>query len=876
MEQKQIIIKGEYSRRGFWKKYAICFIVINLLRFAPLLVRGKSNIFNGDAMVQYLYSLSYLGSWLREGIMTFFQGEGFTFPMWDLSVGMGQDVMTTLHYYGFTDPLSWLSVFFHEKNMWIFYLISQTVKLFFAGAGFATFCFYHKRDEHAVLLGTVIYTFCGWTTILGIQYIQFLTPMIYFPLILLGVDKIYNERKYGVYISVLAVAGITNFYFFYMMCIFTLFYVIIRYFDSVKTMKIKVIMSWFLRFFVSTLIGVSMAAIVLLPVLNVLFSSERMSAGYENSTLFPLIYYLSLPSKIMSFGQGYGVVPIALFALWFVFHNKGRNIFKIIAICFALIFCIPYLQKALNGFSYVSERWGWAWVMFAAFICVEQYHDFWQIDKKNRRVLIVLFVLLILLKGAILREIDAGLIGLLLIGGVVLILHHEKITVKSKEIILLMVSGTAMVVSAWEIYNDETRVLGYVYDMDFSELSNASFETPLWMAASDTDVQAGRVEAAYSLNRLEENVSLLMHNYGTSHYYSLTTDTVSDFYNKIWNNVRNDYQYNGFESKAELDTLFATRYVVCNATQEFPAYYKLLKSYDNGYALFENQAALPLVYTYSKYMPYDVWDEMEPEDKQSALLQMAILEESTLPMAEYIDNNDTLEYKITVSDDIRMKDDEIEVLKDGASMTIEIEGSVNVETYVKIADISYEGAYAYSKIELKSQNDEKSIIVLPPTHYQSSGKDDYLCNLGYSDFQRTSVELKFNMAGRYSYSELELIEQIVEDVPQKAAFLSAGIEDEFIIKNNTISGNVLLTEPKLLCVAVPYSEGFSCYVDGERVDVLKVNSIFLGVELTEGEHNIEFRYRTPYLLVGTLISLLGMIGFVVLMICSKKRNDKAQ
>ena len=305
MSQNAIALEKKL-KHSFWIKYTIFFVIMLMARYAPLWIRGLTTIRNNDAMNQYMYTLMYLGEWLRGGI------EG-SLPMWDLSIGFGQDVLTTLHYYGFTDPLSFFSVLFDSEHMWILYEGIQITKLYLAGVTFATFCFYHNKKENAVLLGALIYVFSGWTTVLGIQFIQFLTPLVYLPIVLLGVDKVYREKKCSLFIGMLALAGITNFYFFYMICFFAFIYIIVSYCFIVKDWTIKSIVKWFFCFLGTSLVAVLLASVVLLPVLGVFLQSERISSGYVVPGLFPLIHYIHLPVTILSFDGAYGMVPIYQF-----------------------------------------------------------------------------------------------------------------------------------------------------------------------------------------------------------------------------------------------------------------------------------------------------------------------------------------------------------------------------------------------------------------------------------------------------------------------------------------------------------------------------------------------------------------------------------
>ena len=82
----------------------------------------------------------------------------------------------------------------------------------------------------------------------------------------------------------------------------------------------------------------------------------------------------------------------------------------------------------------------------------------------------------------------------------------------------------------------------------------------------------------------------------------------------------------------------------------------------------------------------------------------------------------------------------------------------------------------------------------------------------------------------------------------------------------------------LLFFSVPYSEGFSATVNGEKVEIEKVNYGFMAVKVpgyTDCE--IEFTYETPGLSAGIKISLCALVAFavyvIVIIIYRRKRNQ---
>lgn len=104
---------------------------------------------------------------------------------------------------------------------------------------------------------------------------------------------------------------------------------------------------------------------------------------------------------------------------------------------------------------------------------------------------------------------------------------------------------------------------------------------------------------------------------------------------------------------------------------------------------------------------------------------------------------------------------------------------------------------------------------------------------------------------------------------KKLPALAKDCMQEIEIGINSISGRVSPKEEGILCVPVPYSKGWSVFVDGEKKDCLQANYLCTAVVVPEGEHEVIFRYMTPGLIPGAVVSAAGIILFLI--ICNQKR-----
>ena len=87
---------------------------------------------------------------------------------------------------------------------------------------------------------------------------------------------------------------------------------------------------------------------------------------------------------------------------------------------------------------------------------------------------------------------------------------------------------------------------------------------------------------------------------------------------------------------------------------------------------------------------------------------------------------------------------------------------------------------------------------------------------------------------------------------------------------------ITLDKPQLVFFSVPYSDGWSAEVNGKPADVEKVSYGFMAVKAEAGDNTITFRYRTPGLTLGFIITLAGAAILVIYLVICKaagKRNS---
>lgn len=77
-------------------------------------------------------------------------------------------------------------------------------------------------------------------------------------------------------------------------------------------------------------------------------------------------------------------------------------------------------------------------------------------------------------------------------------------------------------------------------------------------------------------------------------------------------------------------------------------------------------------------------------------------------------------------------------------------------------------------------------------------------------------------------------------------------------------------EPSLLTLAIPYDEGFSATVNGEKTTVYRVNTCMMAVKVPAGKATVSLKFYPRGLLAGVLLSVMGILLICVWLLLRKR------
>lgn len=147
-----------------------------------------------------------------------------------------------------------------------------------------------------------------------------------------------------------------------------------------------------------------------------------------------------------------------------------------------------------------------------------------------------------------------------------------------------------------------------------------------------------------------------------------------------------------------------------------------------------------------------------------------------------------------------------------------------------------------------------------------------------SESQREQVMLK---AVVLEDNQVGLYEDILRPLPdEKKVYTQAAYQEDcadraaaacysFRYTNTGFTAEIRPTRSNLVFFSVPYEDGWSAEVNGEKANIERVNVGFMAVKVPQGEKVvIEFTYRTPGLVAGivvTVCSLMALIAYLIMM-----------
>ena len=258
-------------RQNVYFKYTLLFIIVAFFTFFWFIVYGKTFINGDDAFAQHYPFLVKFKRFLSDII----DGNGVSLWTWDTA--LGSDTIGNFAFV-FCDPFAFIGALFSEKYMDLGYTVSVILRLYAAGLAMMSFLRYKKKASWQCLVGGIAYAFSAWAVMTSVRHGFFLNPLVFFPLLIMGVDKIDNEKKPLIFVISIVLSLITSFYFAYMSALLVIVYIVIKYFiESENRKSFQDFLKRFFKFVFYAVIALLISAPIFIPVFYSLIYANKSS-----------------------------------------------------------------------------------------------------------------------------------------------------------------------------------------------------------------------------------------------------------------------------------------------------------------------------------------------------------------------------------------------------------------------------------------------------------------------------------------------------------------------------------------------------------------------------------------------------------------------
>lgn len=888
--------------------YCVVAVVAFSAVFYQLFMQGKTFIWEPDSASQHFVSFVYLGKYLREIVRNLFSGH-FVIPQYNFSMGFGEDILTTLHYYVIGDPLNLISAVVPSRYAPYAYSFLIVLRYFLAGFAFTALAKYKKIPAYASVSGAMIYIFTLYSLYMTVRHPSFLNPFIYFPLIILGVEMIFDKKRPYLFILSICVSAMSSFYFFFAISIFTVLYIFVRLFFQYKEQFIKNFFISLGQFGGSYILGVLMASLVFLPVVLSFLTSSRGSVEYGLTNFFDPVYYERFIAGFVSCvyirpGVYMGFTALALVGVLLLFltfgknqsaEDKKRNAFlKIAFIILTVMMMFPVFDKIINGFSYVTNRWTFVYGFLCAFIFANSLKNISVIKSGVLCMGILLFDYYIAEHANFDRTMT---IQFWVYSVFVLLLFAYSIVKKATEgncmrldvffrTATVVISVIAVFGNAYYIYlpNERsfTNSLMHIGEaIDFSYAN--SFK--VMQKYQNTDTAVERYQEMFG-DMSNTNSSLLNDTYSTHEYYSMANARVNELHKDIGLVYQNFSIFSTPNRDPFIDAAESVKYIISVRADDtfYGVNTEPLETFktDINFAeknIYECESYVPFGFTYDKAVSADDYGKLSSTEKRAMLVNAVVLndnDELVNAQAAELGAGDILpEFTVTSDGRAEIYDNKIVVKEDGAIITLRADNVPDGQLYCVFDNIRFEDIAATSSwLLLEGNGRQAKFNITTPYNDYYSGITDYVANFGYCSSGSTEITIGLRL-GEYTFDSLHLAVQSLDNYDEKVSALSEDTLQNLEIGTDKITGDIALDEDKFLFISVPYSEYWTAEVDGEEAEIFRANTAFMALKLDAGEHTVELKYNNKSIGKSAFVSLLGVAAFAgLVVVLEKKKKNK--
>ena len=756
---------------------------------------------------------------------------------WNL--GLGSDFVSLYAYY-LASPLNFLILLCPKSHVIEFMTLLIILKISASGLTFFLYIRHHyklvgkdgrmhKNQVIPAIVFSTAYALSGFVAAYSWD-IMWMDCIALFPLIMIGLERLVQEKKAGLYYITLALCIFCNYYISIMICIFLVFAFILLFFSQKKGKGGAV-----LRFGWYSLLAGASSAILLLPEIAVLSVSGSAEGGFPKTAefYFNILAELGRGAAVTSVYTGNDHWPnlyagaFSLFLVWiYVLNRRISWKEKVLRIAMLAFFLVSFAENQLDyiwhGMHFPQALPGrqsflYSFVLLSmGFAAVRKRKGtkIWHIA-----VAAIVSMMLLLLAGwygdETVTEPVSLVITALFICVYAVTFVLTKITGKKKR---LAFAQFAVFVAVAELaINMAATGFGTTSCVAYTE-KQTDYENLLETAKEDNEETGSGFYRVEDTERKTKNDDSLYGYASATIFSSLMNLDVSHLFQSLFmEGGKNFYCYNGATPLSS--SLFSVKYMLSDSALEESPYRTLIGGSGSSF-LYRNNYSLPLGF---------VMDEQAIANWTSSTAdRMASLNSLTSALGA----EGQMLYPATCVTDANAGDTTINIAEDGY----------------------YYADYVSCTSDTLTVNRSDGW-----TKQYSKTSHRYLIELGECKAGDEIHILNSNMES-IEFQVYQLNEKVVQ---QAFDTLNAQTMQLTDMTDRKIEGKIQVQNAGRLILSVPADEGWTLYVDGKETEIEPLADALVGVHLEKGSYTIKLCYTTPGLKVGAGISLGAVILFLI-------------
>lgn len=727
--------------------------------------------------------------------------------LWSWNMGAGTSMFAHADVY--FDPFTYIAFLDGRDGIAHMMVWVLVAKLVCEALAMAVYLRHFRLDPCSIIIGSLLYAFCSFSLIMGVN-LALGTVLVYLPLILLGVEHVVEGKRPWLLIVSLFLLSICSYYFLYITAFIAVLYAILRTYGEWRKMA-KVILTLFL----CGVLAVMLAAAVLLPQVELLTSSSRLGSGDDVSLDFGLLepaitFYTAVirlfdPNTLGYAGEYYGYVTVGKY-----------DYFQPTVFVTCLI--IPLLLQIIAGRNARRSRQTVALIILTA-------------------AMLIFPVFSYILNGF--STINyRWLYGVQMAECVACALAFEEIFRREKPESKIWVTGC--------LFSAGILVATLYYYCDLQDLKISEVVSDLWLPYCIIAVMLIASSVIAILPDLKHEKFGYMHSrkfITVMMVASICICSVAayyDFYNSDDSSASfeegSDYGYDDTSSEVISD-IMASDDSFFRINKDFDSVYD-----DNGIPS-DNDAMVQGYYGLKSY------SSMNNGGYADFLMTMGVNVCTPIEIEDYIEKGiDPLSVKGQSLNYINGVDDKYDLLD-----------YFGVKYYITKLDSGNEVPSQFS--EYSTDYSQGNIGVYVSDSAYSLGFINSNC-MTYDDLMALSYDERVPavMHHTITYGTDDSLTYSTDDSDTADCTLTYFSSDHLEF---TATGS---GDWQYVSFSIPYDSGWKATVDGEEVDVDKINVGLIGVKISSGEHTVVLDYSPDSLTIGEYISAGALVIIIAVVL----------